>query len=444
MGRDVPGRPDGGDRPADGGPDPAAARLGRAAGALAREQSRVSRWQTLRRALGPAAEPIYRAVIARRNRAFDAGVGVRPAPGGLRVISVGNLSTGGTGKTPVVAHLAGVLHGYGLPVAVALRGYRPDAAGVSDEAEEYRRAFVGLRPAVPVVVGPDRRAALARFLADPEAARWRRQSAARDHAGVVILDDGFQHRRLARDADVVLIDATRDPRWQRLLPAGELREPVSALGRAHAVVITHAEAVGAGAAEGIAGALRAGLGAGSDRVAFAGCAHRWDGLEGIDPAGQPLEHEESWLAGRRVLALCAIGNPGPFVGRVRALAARAEAITLPDHDGYSGATVARVLAAAQRSGAQAIVTTQKDWSKLARVEPARWPCPVLRPRLRIEFLWGLDDLLGVIARAAGAQPGTGWRGASPGQGVASAAGHGAGNDAAIDGTGGRTDGGSRA
>lgn len=363
----------------------------------------MSRWQTLRMALGPAAEPIYRAVIARRNRAFDAGVGVRPAPGGLRVISVGNLSTGGTGKTPVVAHLAKVLRGLGVPVAVALRGYRPDAAGLSDEAEEYRRAFVGLRPGVPVVVGPDRHAALTRFLAGHDAARWRGESDAPAHPGVVILDDGFQHRRLARDADVVLIDATRDPLAQRLLPAGELREPVGALARAQAVLITHAEAVGPGVALGIANALRAGLGPRGDRVAFAGCAHRWEGLEGIDPAGQPIEHEESWLSGRRVLAVCAIGNPGPFVARVRALAGRAEAITLPDHDGYRGPTVARIIEAAR--GAQAVVTTQKDWSKLARVEPARWPCPVLRPRLRIELLWGSDALLGVVRGAAGVPEG---------------------------------------
>lgn len=191
--------------------------------------------------LGRLAGAIYAREIRRRNRAYDRGGRVtrldRP------VISVGNLSAGGTGKTPMVMKLATALLEAGHHPCIAMRGYKA-AAGRSDEAEEYRARLVN----VPVVAQPDRISGL-RALFATEVGR---------DVDVVLLDDGFQHRRLARDLDIVLVDATRSPFEDRLLPAGYLREPPASLERAQAVVITHAEAVVGGEIDRLEAGLRAG------------------------------------------------------------------------------------------------------------------------------------------------------------------------------------------
>ncbi|HRQ74118.1 MAG TPA: tetraacyldisaccharide 4'-kinase, partial [Phycisphaerales bacterium] len=151
---------------------------------------------------GRLAAMVYGAAIARRNRAFDAGRGVvtldRP------VISVGNLSTGGTGKSPTVAWVVRTLREAGRDPCIAMRGYR-SRDGVSDEAEEYRAAFDDL----PVVARPDRLQGLIELFASERGGR----------VDAVVLDDGFQHRCIARALDLVLIDATRDPFADAMIPA---------------------------------------------------------------------------------------------------------------------------------------------------------------------------------------------------------------------------------
>jgi hypothetical protein len=177
--------------------------------------------------LRPLAGPLsalYRAGLEHKSGAFDAGHGVitidRP------VISVGNLSVGGTGKTPMTSWIVRTLIDAGHTPAIAMRGYR-SKNGVSDEADAYARAL----PGTPVVAQPDRLEGLFRLFADDEGRA----------VDVVVLDDGFQHRRIARQLDLVLIDATRDPFRDRLLPAGWLREGPAALVRASGVVLTHAD-----------------------------------------------------------------------------------------------------------------------------------------------------------------------------------------------------------
>jgi len=132
------------------------------------------------------------------------------------------------------------------------------------------------------------------------------------------------------------------------------------------------------------------------------CRHEWRGLVSADDAPLPVE----WLAGRRVAAVCAIGNPGAFLRQARAAAGTpdkplATEIVLRDHDPYAPQTVDRLLAAARRAGAQAVLTTEKDWSKLRRVPQDRWPCPVVRPRLDLVFERGAERLAADILRACG-------------------------------------------
>lgn len=328
----------------------------------------------LPRPIGSALEPVYRREIARRNRAYDRGKGVtrldRP------VISVGNLSVGGTGKTPMVRLLLRELLDAGHRPCVAMRGYKATRQQESDEAAAHRRAF----PTVPVVAQPDRIAGLRELFATDIGGR----------VDCVVLDDGFQHRRLARDLDVVLIDASRDPFADRLLPAGWLREPVSSLARAGAVVLTHAELVDDARLDALAERARA-IAPGA---VIASARHEWADLaiaeEGRE-TGEPID----WLAGRRVVGVCAIGAPEGFRSSlVRACGREPEAfLALRDHDPYDPPTLARVLASAREPGVEALVTTDKDWSKLSGTPAGEWPCPVVRPRLEIRVGSARRELL---------------------------------------------------
>jgi tetraacyldisaccharide 4'-kinase len=248
-----------------------------------------------------------------------------------------------------------------------MRGYKA-VDGVSDEAEEYRSRLEG----VPVVAQWDRVAGL------------RELFAREGDVDVVVLDDGFQHRRIARELDIVLVDATRDPFEDRLLPAGWLREPVASLGRAQVVVITHAECVDGERVQAMAGRVREA----SPDAAIVVARHTWAGF--VD------EHGREASAQGRALAVCAIGNPEPFLLQARQHVEVAREIVLRDHDPYEQATIDRIRREA--SGLDLILTTGKDWSKLSRA--GGWACPVVRPVLKMSFDRGWEELRGRVLGAA--------------------------------------------
>ena len=334
-----------------------------------------------------AFEPVYRWAVARRNRAFDRGERVWRAP--YPVISVGNLSVGGTGKTPVVMRLARELLARHLRPVIAMRGYAKSGDGPSDEEAEYLDVLDG----VPVLANPDRAGSIAAF------------HASGGHADCVMLDDGFQHRFVARDLDIVLIDATRDPFTDRLLPAGWLREPVESLGRAGAIVVTRADRVGRDSLASLIDRIQAHARPGAP---IATCAHRWSRLDRFGANGDVIGREPvGWLARRRVFALSGIGNPGAFRAQterdVGAQVVGERALT--DHASYSASLVAGIAREAERRGAEAVVTTSKDWVKVRRFTGSlsdAGPDWVV-PRVDIEFLEGGDALLGAAVRVASAQ-----------------------------------------
>ncbi|MBZ0171077.1 MAG: tetraacyldisaccharide 4'-kinase, partial [Phycisphaerales bacterium] len=206
-----------------------------------------------------------------------------------------------------------------------------------------------------------------------------------------VLDDGFQHRRIARQLDLVLIDASRDPFEDRCLPAGWLREPVEALSRASGVLLTHTELSSRAAIESLSSRLVARTG----HRPLAEAEHAWSSMRVADEDVRP-----GWLGGKRVVAVCAIGHPEAFVRAVEQEAGRplAEVILLRDHDPYSRGTVERVLRAA--SGCDAVVTTEKDWAKLRCVPTERWPCPVARPRLEMRLTRRGDAVRRLVLDAA--------------------------------------------
>jgi len=317
--------------------------------------------------LGRLISRVYATAVARRNAQFDQGIGIVETD--IPIISVGNISVGGTGKTPMVRHIVRELQSAGLSPCVLLRGYKADPGEPSDEETEHR-----LLPGVPVIANPKRARALAQFRSTDEG---------RDIDSAV-LDDGFQHRRLARNLDLVLIDSARDPWRDRMLPAGWLREPPSALARAGGVILTHAELIDGRELERLSGLIERDHG----RQPVAVVAHDWEALD-VTEAGEDREEPLEWLRGKRVFPVCAIAAPEGFFERVRTVGGVPTGeLPLRDHDHYRGPTIDRVRRRARNTGAQAIVCTAKDWSKLSRVDPDKWPCPVVRPRLRLRFVHG--------------------------------------------------------
>jgi tetraacyldisaccharide 4'-kinase len=312
-----------------------------------------------------------RAVSLGRNRGF----GMRRLP--VPVISVGNVTVGGTGKSPFVAWAARTLAAAGARPAIALRGYGAADPARSDEALEYGKTA----PGVPVLAGADRYASVQAAIARGE------------RLDCVVLDDGFQHRRLARDLDAVLVDATRPGLEGRLLPAGWLREPAGALGRADLVVVTRAARID----DALAAVIRRFHG----REPLAWCDHRWSSIELVSSAGTRTE-PVGWLAGRPAAIVAGIGHPAAFLDAARraGVAIERQAIAR-DHASWAGAAGDAALASGRGPGL--VLTTRKDWVKLA-ARPLPPGVEVAIPRLELAFLAGEQPLRQRLAEAAGADP----------------------------------------
>ena len=261
------------------------------------------------------------------------------------VISVGNLTVGGTGKTPMVLYLAEKFLAEGKRVGILTRGYR-GAGGKSDEVEMLRRR---LGDRVMFGVGADRFA---------EGKRIEQKSG----ADVFLLDDGFQHLKLARDVDIVLWDGTKKFQRQWMLPAGILREPISAIGRADMLVITR-KTVETGEQNGAAS------GAGDGLVFSARTQLLGFRKVGEADALRSLEQLEDGP----FFAFCGVGNPDAFFGDLRRWNVNVEdKMSFIDHHRYTADDWARLTHAAHSAGATAFVTTEKDEQNLRGIGFGEW------------------------------------------------------------------------
>jgi tetraacyldisaccharide 4'-kinase len=307
--------------------------------------------------------------MAWRNWRYDQGVSV--ATVGVPVISVGNITTGGTGKTPLVVDIAQRAQARGRTVAVLSRGYKARKGELADELVYISRRL----PGVVCIQDPDRTAAAGR--------------AVKQHrADAIVLDDAFQHRRLGRDLDVVAVDATCPFGFGYLLPRGMLREPPGALGRADLIVITRADQVEPAALD----ELQVRLEEAAPGVSRVACRHKPVGLLRLD-GGAP---EPAELEGRRVVCASGIGSPGAFEGTVRQMGADVGGhLVFADHHRYRAEDVARIMAEAKRCDADLVVITEKDAVKLAGL-PADGPCPVAVLRVDIDFM---EDGATILASA---------------------------------------------
>jgi tetraacyldisaccharide 4'-kinase len=231
---------------------------------------------------------------------------------------------------------------------------------------------------VPVVADPLRVRALRAWLPD--------------HPDIdcIILDDGFQHRRAARDLDLVLIDAERPALRDRMLPAGHLREPPAALGRADAVVVTRADEVQAD----LASLIERHHG----RPPIAWSRHMWPEVHVFDPKDGEQSEPIEWLQGRRVVTMLGVGHPESIERQLQRAGARlVAAVPASDHEHYTRATIA--MARGMCEGADALVTTGKDWVKIRRLlDWRKWPSPIIVPRLRVDVFDGADALRALVRR----------------------------------------------
>ena len=409
---------------------------------------------------------LYAASVQLRNILYTRGVfKARRLP--CRVISVGNIVVGGTGKTPAVIVIAKHLQREGMRVAILLRGYKrrggkkvsrrlmsllplrekvtivsdgekvcasPIESG--DEADMMAKHLSG----VPIIVGKCRyltgRVALERFKVD-----------------VLLLDDGFQHRQLARDVDILTIPATHpfgSPK--KLLPAGALREPPTALRRADLILLTHADTpnISAHAKKVVKGLAPnapvlesihqpthlypLAISRQPSAISKIAVSHQqsaqtrprlliqsfwsaWESLSNkrllsnenlLTESRKPMETDSrssdiKALKGKRVLAVCGIGNPEAFVVTLmRCSVASVELLAFPDHHVYTEADKQRIDTAFQAAAADLIVTTQKDEQKLARFVD-NWELPIVVLAVALAITDG-DEMLTDVLLENSSQP----------------------------------------
>jgi tetraacyldisaccharide 4'-kinase len=301
----------------------------------------------LLRGLLTVAQIPFAAAVAARNWAFDRGLlKSRPLP--RPAVSVGNITTGGTGKTPIVSWLAANLHHCGRHPAILLRGYKASNEKASDEQIVLATA----NPQCQVVANPNRAAGASHALAQDKM------------IDLFILDDAMQHRRVQRNVNIVLVHATEPWGGGHLLPRGLLREPLTGLRRASALVLTHsAEATPAQLTQ-IEATIRR-------HNADAPIFHADHQLAALVPFNASSRLPLTALRGKKYFAACGIASPESFLS----LLAQHGGILagqrfFSDHHPFDQRDAAAIQLEAQDKGAEMIIVTQKDWAKLRNFAPA--------------------------------------------------------------------------
>jgi tetraacyldisaccharide 4'-kinase len=304
---------------------------------------------------------LYRASVGVREALYDAGVFTTHQPA-LPTVSIGNVTVGGTGKTPVAAWIAYELLARNVRPAIVLRGYG------GDEPLVHAR----LNPSVPVVVAADRMSGVAM---------------ARDSgAAVAVLDDAFQYRRVSRDVDFVLVSADRWSSPPRLLPAGPYREPLAALQRATMVLVTQKAA-----SDAEVNCVNDALAQIAPKVPRSTLWLAPVDLRSASVAGEAEQHRPlSDLSGRDASVITAIGDPGAFVHQLEAAGARVIADIYPDHHHFEPGEITRFARSIPADGLA--ICTLKDAVKLVH----RWP-------REAPTLWYVSQRVSVVRGVGGVE-----------------------------------------
>ncbi len=313
---------------------------------------------------------VYGLVIFLRNRKFDRGTGVHQAE--VPVVSIGNLTTGGTGKSPLVIWVSQYLRSRGLRVAVLSRGYKAAENQTADEAKELQQRL----PDVPHLQNPNR-VDSARIAVDEL------------EMEVLVLDDAFQHRKLARNLNIVVVDCTLPFGFGYLLPRGLLREPVSSLSRADLVVLNRADQVTESELHEIRQQIEA-----HTTTPIAVTQTKPAYLLQADGQTKPIET----LGSSKVVGFCGIGNPGNFWQTLDDLNLNVRAkLPFVDHHDYERQDVKKIGELAGRHKADAIICTHKD---LVKVEVNQiQDVPVYALIIEVAFVSGEGELNNAIDEA---------------------------------------------
>jgi tetraacyldisaccharide 4'-kinase len=328
-------------------------------------------------------------------------------PLGCLVVVVGNLTVGGTGKTPVVEKWARTLRDRGRKVAILSRGYKSKAPGLwkkwwywlsHTEEPPPRVVSDGVRVLLDSEQAGDEPYMLARnlpgvvVLVDKNRVKAGAYAIKRFGCDTLVLDDGFQYLPLKGSLNLLLVDKTNPFGNGRLLPRGILREPVKHLRRASYVFLTKSN----GTRDPELEALIARHNPAADLIE---CAHRPQHLQrlGAEADGEEGRRPLAWLQGRRVFAFSGIAAPESFEKFLRDLGAKVMGRErFLDHYRYSAADLAELLAQAEREGAECLVTTEKDAVRVPAARPGRLPVYYLR--LEIEIIRGAADFDEAVGR----------------------------------------------
>jgi tetraacyldisaccharide 4'-kinase len=308
-------------------------------------------------------EQPYRWIVKQRSLRFD-HQHIQPHKVAAPVISVGNLTVGGTGKTPFVAWLARWFKARIVPVTVISRGYGSHSGRPNDEALELAAQL----PDLPHFQNPDRVAAAEMALrANP------RQ--------VLILDDAFQHRRLARDLDIVLLDALAPFGYERLLPRGLLREPLASLARAHVIALSRSDAIEKTRRE----EIRKRCLSIAPSATWLELSHR--PLQFLSSTGETMPLEA--LRGQSVAAFCGIGNPEAFRQTLASLGfSVSQWRELPDHCTYDDCKLRNLEQWLESAPVTHVLCTRKDQVKIPQ------------HKLGGKRLWALEISLEIVSGRA--------------------------------------------
>jgi tetraacyldisaccharide 4'-kinase len=322
---------------------------------------------------GPFLAAGFAAGAGLREAAYALGFKkARAAP--LPVLSIGNLSAGGTGKTPAVAYVIKKLLKRERQPAVLARGYGAQDGARNDEALELERAL----PGVKMFLNPNRYDSALR--------------AKEAGCDLAVLDDGFQHWQLKRELDIVLLDATAPLSNGRRLPWGFLREHPSALSRAHLIWITRSDLAGPERCA----RLKQELAQYAPRALVALAVHAPVRLRRLySEDRQPLE----WLSGKRVFAACGLGNPEAFFETLRRLGADVPAWReYPDHHSYDAEDRLLALNGAAAVDADALLISEKDAVKWEALPPLERPLPIYVLGIEFKLVEGETESWQAIAK----------------------------------------------
>ncbi|MBP9854235.1 MAG: tetraacyldisaccharide 4'-kinase [Candidatus Omnitrophica bacterium] len=313
---------------------------------------------------------VYGIIVQIRNFLYDQGV-LKSYSIGVPVISVGNITMGGSGKTPLVIFLARQLQASGFKPVILIRGYGSNSAdeGVSDEVILLNAVLKG----VPILQGPDRVENAKGFLK-------------KDHCDVFILDDGFQHRKIHRDINIVTVDLCNPFGNGHLIPRGILREPIKALRRGDLIVLTRTD-LASDQKEPVKNKIM-GI---HPKAVLVETMHR--PVQFVDLKDLNT-YEAVLFKDKTALAFCAIGNPDGFAGTLKEIGIELQdMVVYEDHHVYTETDVDHLIIQGKKEGVDALITTAKDAVKLKPyLHKITNPLKIFYLEISIEVTYGQENL----------------------------------------------------